>query len=229
MNANLRKRQDTAQRVWLDHITRQLLTSGWLASYISAFSVSGLTSNPTLFQHAIASGEAYEETIGDCAAEQGERQTRRLGERLRSVSFTHVFTCPRQRAHQTYTLSGLKPATEIELDLARWEYGDYEGRRYVDIRQERVDWNLFRDGCPNFEMLTQVCERADRLIVQLRALYGHIALIARGHISGVLVARWIGLPVLNAQNLPLSTACLGVLGSAANHPAVPVITLLNSN
>jgi len=68
MNANLRKLQDTGQRVWLDHITRELLTSGRLASYISTFSVSGLTSNPTLFERAIASGEAYDEAIHDGAA-----------------------------------------------------------------------------------------------------------------------------------------------------------------
>ena len=228
MNANLRKLQDTGQRVRLDHITRELLTSGRLASYISAFSVSGLTTNPTLFEQAIASGEAHDQAIRDCATEQSGRQARRLGERLRSVSFTHACTSPRQRAQQTYALSGLKPATEIELDVAEWDYGDYEGRRSVNIRQERADWNLFRDGCPNFEMPTQVCERADGMVVRLRALYGNIALIARGHIGRVLVARWIGLPVLNAQNLPMSAGCLSVLGFAANHPEVPVIALLNS-
>ena len=68
MNANLRKLHDTGQGVWLDLITRELLTSGRLASYISAFSVTGLTSNPTLFEHAIASGEAYDDAIHECAA-----------------------------------------------------------------------------------------------------------------------------------------------------------------
>lgn len=63
MNANLRKLHDTGQRVWLDHITRELLTSRRLANYISAFSVTGLTSNPTLFEHAIASGDAYDDAI----------------------------------------------------------------------------------------------------------------------------------------------------------------------
>ena len=63
MNANLRKLHDTGQRVWLDHITRELLTSRRLANYISAFSVTELTSNPTLFEHAIASGDAYDDAI----------------------------------------------------------------------------------------------------------------------------------------------------------------------
>ena len=68
MNANLRKLHNTGQRVWLDHITRELLTSGRLASYISAFSVTGLTSNPTLFEHAIASGAAYDDAIHEGAS-----------------------------------------------------------------------------------------------------------------------------------------------------------------
>ena len=159
---------------------------------------------------------------------QGENDARKLGERLSVVSFTHVFTSPRQRARQTYALSGLTPAAEIEPTLAEWDYGDYEGRRSVDIRKERPDWNLFRDGCPNGEMPTQVCDRADRLIARLRALHGNVALFTHGHFGSVLVARWIGLPLLNGENLPLGTASLSVLGFAANHPEVPVIALLNS-
>ena len=160
--------------------------------------------------------------------EQGERQARGLGERLRSATFTSIFTSPRQRAQQTCALSGLTPAGEIEPDLAEWDYGDYEGRRSLDIRKERRHWNLFRDGCPNGETPTQVCDRADRLITRLRAQSGNVALFTHGQFGSVLVARWIGLPVINAENLPLGTASLSVLGFAANHPEVPVVALLNS-
>ena len=160
--------------------------------------------------------------------EQGERQARDLGARLGSIKFIAILTSPRQRAQQTYALSGLASASEIEPDLAEWDYGDYEGRRSVDIRKERPDWNLFRDGCPNGETPTQVCDRADRLITRLRALSGHVALFTHGQFGSVLVARWIGLPVMNAENIPLGTASLSVLSFAANHPEVPVIALLNS-
>jgi broad specificity phosphatase PhoE len=161
--------------------------------------------------------------------EQGERQARGLGERLRSATFTIIFTSPRRRAQQTYALSGLTPASEIEPDLAEWDYGDYEGRRTVDIRKERPDWNLFLDGCPNGEMPIQVCARADRFIARLRALHGNVALFSHGHFGSVLAARWIGLPVINARNLPLGTASISMLGFAANHPGVPIIALLNSS
>ena len=63
MNPNTRKLHDLGQRLWLDNLTRELLTSGTLAHYISDLSVTGLTSNPTIFQHAIGSGGAYDAAI----------------------------------------------------------------------------------------------------------------------------------------------------------------------
>ncbi|MEA1052966.1 transaldolase [Lamprobacter modestohalophilus] len=51
------------QRLWLDNITRTLLDSGTLARYIRDFSVTGLTSNPTIFEHAIGTGDSYDDTI----------------------------------------------------------------------------------------------------------------------------------------------------------------------
>jgi transaldolase len=51
------------QSIWLDNLTRDLLTSGTLARYISELSVSGLTSNPTIFDQAIKSGAAYDDSI----------------------------------------------------------------------------------------------------------------------------------------------------------------------
>src|SRR5580692_10814363 len=95
---------------------------------------------------------------------QGEQNARELGERLRAVGFTRVFTSPRLRAQRTCELAALGPGAEIEPDLAEWDYGDYEGRVMADIRKERPDWNLFRDGCPHGESPAQVSDRADRLI-----------------------------------------------------------------
>lgn len=51
------------QSLWLDNITRPLLDSGTLARYIRDFSITGLTSNPTIFEHAIGQSEAYDEDI----------------------------------------------------------------------------------------------------------------------------------------------------------------------
>ncbi len=52
------------QSLWLDNITRDLLNSGTLEHYIRDFSVTGLTSNPTIFEHAIKNSAAYDSAIG---------------------------------------------------------------------------------------------------------------------------------------------------------------------
>lgn len=51
------------QSIWLDNITRDLLNSGTLDRYISELSVTGLTSNPTIFDHAVKNSAAYDEAI----------------------------------------------------------------------------------------------------------------------------------------------------------------------
>src|ERR1700691_870336 len=51
------------QSLWLDNITRDLLDSGTLQRYIDELSVTGLTSNPTIFDHAIKNSSAYDAAI----------------------------------------------------------------------------------------------------------------------------------------------------------------------
>ncbi len=64
---------DLGQSLWLDNITRHLLASGTLRSYIQDFSLSGLTSNPTIFDHAIRNSSDYDGTIRRLSAsESGE-------------------------------------------------------------------------------------------------------------------------------------------------------------
>src|SRR5277367_5100820 len=54
---------DLGQSLWLDNITRDLLKSGTLKLYIDELSVTGLTSNPTIFDHAIKNSDAYDQAI----------------------------------------------------------------------------------------------------------------------------------------------------------------------
>jgi len=54
---------DLGQSIWLDNITRDLLTSGTLGRYIDELSVTGLTSNPTIFDHAIENSASYDGAI----------------------------------------------------------------------------------------------------------------------------------------------------------------------
>ena len=158
----------------------------------------------------------------------GEDEARELGKHLRDIQFAQVLTSPLQRAQQTCALVGLNQAPEIEPDLIEWEYGDYEGKRSVDIRQERPDWTIFRDGCPHGEMPDQISARADRLLARLCKLDGNIALFPHGQIGGVLATRWIKLAVIEAQHFPLGTASVSIFSFDSHHPTVPVIALWNA-
>jgi len=66
---------DLGQSLWLDNITRDMLNSGTLKRYIDELSVTGLTSNPTIFNHALKQGTAYDDAIGKALIEgkSGER------------------------------------------------------------------------------------------------------------------------------------------------------------
>lgn len=58
---------EMGQSLWLDNITRKMLDSGQLARYVDQYSVTGLTSNPSIFDKAIESGD-YDDEIRDKAA-----------------------------------------------------------------------------------------------------------------------------------------------------------------
>jgi transaldolase len=60
---------DLGQSLWLDNITRNLLRTGTLRRYIDELSITGLTSNPTIFDHAIKSGKDYDDVIKSKLAE----------------------------------------------------------------------------------------------------------------------------------------------------------------
>jgi transaldolase len=63
------------QSLWLDNITRALLDSGTLARYIGEFAISGLTSNPTIFEHAIRDSSDYDQVIQEKVAKGRSGET----------------------------------------------------------------------------------------------------------------------------------------------------------
>ena len=62
------KLHDLGQSLWVDNISRQMLDDGLLEQYIRDYSVTGLTSNPTIFDHAIAKSHGYDQTIQEHAS-----------------------------------------------------------------------------------------------------------------------------------------------------------------
>jgi broad specificity phosphatase PhoE len=99
----------------------------------------------------------------------------------------------------------------------------------LDISEERPDWNIFRDGCPNGETPSQVSDRADRLLARLRYLEGNVALFSHGHFGCVLATRWIGLSVSEGPHFLLGTSSLGILSYDPDRPGVPVIARWNGH
>jgi probable phosphoglycerate mutase len=154
--------------------------------------------------------------------ERGERNARRLGERLNGLKFSKVLTSPLQRAARTCELAGFGSLAQVEPDLLEWNYGEYEGRRSVEIHAERPDWRLFRDGCPGGESPGQVGARADHIVRQMRALKGDVLLFSSGHFLRVLAARWLGLEVAAGRLFLLSTASLSALSyeHSLSEPAI---------
>jgi broad specificity phosphatase PhoE len=143
--------------------------------------------------------------------ERGEQNARQLGERLRALKVAKVFTSPLQRAARTCELAGFAAAAEVDPDLREWNYGDYEGRRTVEIHAERPDWQLFRDGCPGGESPEQIAVRADRVVSRVRGIQGDVLLFSSGHFLRVLAARWLGLEPSGGKYFLLSTASLSAL------------------
>lgn len=160
--------------------------------------------------------------------ERGERNARRLSERLRGLSFAKVFTSPLQRAKRTCELAGFGAAAEIDPDLVEWNYGEYEGRRTVEIHRDRPDWQLFRDGCPGGESPSEVGARADRVIKRIRAVQGNALLFSSGHFLRVLAARWLSLEAGAGRFFLLSTASLSAL-SYEHTLSEPAIRLWNDD
>lgn len=150
----------------------------------------------------------------------GEEVARRLARPLAARRFRGVLCSPLQRARRTCELAGLNGQAEIEPDLLEWDYGAYEGRTPAEIRAERPDWLVFRDGCPDGESPEQVAARVDRVIARVRAMEGPVALFAHGHLLRLLGARWIGLPPSGGAHFLLDTSTLTVLSWYRGEPAI---------
>ncbi|MFZ0915347.1 MAG: histidine phosphatase family protein [Candidatus Udaeobacter sp.] len=143
--------------------------------------------------------------------ERGERNAKRLRERLVGLRFAKVLTSPLQRALRTCELAGFGAVAEVDPDLVEWNYGDYEGLRTAEIHAVRPDWQLFRDGCPNGESPQDVGARADHVVSRVRTFKGDVLIFSSGHFLRVLAARWLGLEPFAGKFFMLDTASLSAL------------------
>ena len=159
----------------------------------------------------------------------GERNARRLADRLKGITFAKVFTSPLQRAARTCELAGFGTLAEADPDLVEWNYGQYEGLRSAEILAKRPDWQLFRDGAPGGESPAQVSERADRVVQRVRGFQRDVLLFSSGHFIRVIADRWLGQdPGYVGRYVLLSTASLSAVGYEHNL-SQPVIRFWNDD
>jgi broad specificity phosphatase PhoE len=142
----------------------------------------------------------------------GRRRAQAIGDRLKRRPFALVLSSPLIRALETCRLAGYGDVAKLDSDLMEWDYGDYEGRRTVDIRKERPGWSLWQDGVPGGETIDQVAARARHVIEAAKSAEGDVALFAHGHVLRVLTACWLGLPPDAGRLFALGTAAVSVLG-----------------
>ncbi len=135
-----------------------------------------------------------------------------------------VLTSPLTRARRTCNLAGFGPSAEVEAALAEWDYGDYEGLTIGQIREERPGWDLFADGCPGGETVDDVAARVNGLLGRLRTRPvledEEVVVFSHGHLLRVLLARWIGLPAVEARHFELRAGGVGRVGWEHEWPTV---------
>jgi broad specificity phosphatase PhoE len=144
--------------------------------------------------------------------DEGRRQAELVGSALAGRPLGLVLTSPLRRARETCELAGLGDLAQDRDDLAEWDYGEYEGRTTAEIRLERSDWSLWRDGVPGGESPDHVGRRADRVIDEVRATGVDTLIFGHGHQLRVLTARWLGLAPADGRLLVLGTGSISILG-----------------
>jgi len=142
----------------------------------------------------------------------GREQAERVGAALRGRTFALVLTSPLQRAAETCRLAGFGEVAQPRDDLREWDYGDYEGRRTAEIREEVPDWTIWTGTVLSGETLEQVGARADRVVEEARVADGDVLIFSHGHLLRILAARWLGLEPRTGRLLALDSATLSALG-----------------
>lgn len=124
-----------------------------------------------------------------------------------------VFTSPLQRAAQTAKFALPGHEAKVVDELMELDYGQHEGLKTSEIFARDPNWNLFEQGCPGGEQPEQFSARCDSFVQLLQRTASGRAVVAftHGHLSRVLTARLLGLPVTTAAALFNETASVSMI------------------
>ncbi|OQE17941.1 hypothetical protein PENSTE_c019G08367 [Penicillium steckii] len=175
----------------------------------------------------------------------------------------HVYVSPRTRAQRTLELLELgcrerlpwrdqrkdedeepirtEAKVEVTEAVREWDYGDYEGltsKQIAEMRKEKGEgaWNIWTDGCPGGESPSDVINRLDELILEIKNKFhspclngktegkGDVLIVAHGHILRAFAMRWTGKP-LTETSLILDAGGVGTLSYEHHNINEPAIIL----
>ncbi len=124
-----------------------------------------------------------------------------------------VFTSPLMRAAQTARLAMPGVEATVVDSLMEYDYGEYDGLTTQEIFARKPNWDLFTMGCPGGERPEQVAARCDAFSQTLVRTAPGRAVVAftHGHLSRVLTARLLGVPITTAAALFNETASVSVI------------------
>ena len=142
----------------------------------------------------------------------GRDEARSLAPRLAGREFKRVLVSPLGRAVETCELAGLGGGAERRDELLELDYGDYEGLTTAHIRESVPGWTVWSHGSPGGETVDDAGARADRIVAELDAAEGDVAVVAHGHLLRILAARWLEQPAAFGARLALATGTLSALG-----------------
>ncbi|KAK0198250.1 histidine phosphatase superfamily [Armillaria mellea] len=151
-----------------------------------------------------------------------------------------VFVSPRQRAHKTFHLlfgHVEMPHHIITEEVREWDYGQYEGLLPSEIQAHNPGWKIWKDGCPDGESVEEMQNRVDIVIKNVREYHRQykeeglntrdVVIVAHGHFSRVLLARWIRFPLHLGTNFNVEPGGVAVLGYNHNNLEEPAMNALN--
>jgi broad specificity phosphatase PhoE len=146
--------------------------------------------------------------------QEGRDRARRIALYLADRKFDAVWSSPLLRARETCELAGFAANMEIDDDLMEWDYGVYEGRTTLEIRESGdPNWSVWLSPITGGESLEQVFGRATAVVEKISNHGGDTSVVfAHGHILRILAAAWIGLPGAAGRLLALDTATVSLLG-----------------
>jgi len=184
-------------------------------------------------------------------------------------NLAHIYVSPRKRAQKTLELlylgcrkkmpwqeqrthsdADIRTEANVEItdDIREWDYGDYEGVTSAQIHEMRKKqgiggpdgaWDIWSEGCPGGESPSDVTERIDRLITEIREKYhapaigkpkghappGDVLLVAHGHILRAFAMRWAGMKLPSGPMFLLEAGGVGTLSYEHHSIREPAILL----